>query len=207
MVRRSNPGGGEIFRTCPDRPWDPPSLLYNGYRVFPGVKSGQGVTLTPQPLLVPWSWKSRAIPLLPQWAVRPVQSHIACTRVHSKLYIWLVDLYVFAMIVYGTRGLCQRSNINDSLSSQLSGSLSWRTCNILLNISVASLKEIWQLETGAGAVQRGACQLTRATQRGETATQMWIEAGRWHTILLCFYGSLFPLRTSLAKSRKHKHKA
>ena len=25
-----------IFRTCPDRPWGPPSLLYNGYRVFPG---------------------------------------------------------------------------------------------------------------------------------------------------------------------------
>jgi hypothetical protein len=34
----SNPGGGEIFRTCPDRPWGPPSLLYNGYRVFPGGK-------------------------------------------------------------------------------------------------------------------------------------------------------------------------
>ena len=30
--------GGEIFRTPPDRPWDPPSLLYNGYRVFPGGK-------------------------------------------------------------------------------------------------------------------------------------------------------------------------
>jgi hypothetical protein len=29
---------GEIFRTRPDRPWGPPSLLYNGYRVFPGVK-------------------------------------------------------------------------------------------------------------------------------------------------------------------------
>ena len=64
-VRGSNSGGGEIFRTCPDRPWGPPSLLYNGYRVFPGVKSGQGVTLTPHPLLVPWSRKGRAIPLLP----------------------------------------------------------------------------------------------------------------------------------------------
>ena len=46
---------GEIFRTCPDRPWGPPSLLYNGYQVFPGVNSGRGVTLTPHPLLVPWS--------------------------------------------------------------------------------------------------------------------------------------------------------
>jgi hypothetical protein len=30
---------GEIFRTRPDWPWGPPSLLYIGYRVsFPGVK-------------------------------------------------------------------------------------------------------------------------------------------------------------------------
>jgi len=45
----SNPSGGEIFRTCPDRPWAPPSLLYNGYWVFPGIKSGRGVTLNPHP--------------------------------------------------------------------------------------------------------------------------------------------------------------
>jgi len=32
-------GGGEIFRTRPDRPWGPPSLLYNGYRVFSGGKA------------------------------------------------------------------------------------------------------------------------------------------------------------------------
>ena len=38
-VLGSNPGGGDIFRTRPDRPQGPPSLLYNGYRVsFPGVK-------------------------------------------------------------------------------------------------------------------------------------------------------------------------
>jgi len=49
---------------------------------FPGVKSGRGVTLRPRPLLVPWSRKSRAIPLPPLWAVRPVQSLSACTRVH-----------------------------------------------------------------------------------------------------------------------------
>jgi hypothetical protein len=29
----------EIIRTRPDRPWGPPSLLYNGYRVFPGGKA------------------------------------------------------------------------------------------------------------------------------------------------------------------------
>jgi hypothetical protein len=30
---------GEIFLTCPDRPWGPPSLLYNGYWVLPGGKA------------------------------------------------------------------------------------------------------------------------------------------------------------------------
>jgi hypothetical protein len=33
------PGRGEIFRTRPDRPWGPPSLLYNEYQVFPGSKA------------------------------------------------------------------------------------------------------------------------------------------------------------------------
>jgi hypothetical protein len=37
--RGSNPGGGEIFRTRPDRPCDPPSLLYKEYRFFPGSKA------------------------------------------------------------------------------------------------------------------------------------------------------------------------
>jgi hypothetical protein len=54
-------GGGEIFRTCPDRPWGPQSLLYNGYRVFPrGVESGRGVTLIPHSLLVQRS-KNRVV--------------------------------------------------------------------------------------------------------------------------------------------------
>ena len=53
---------------------------------FLGVKSGRGVRLTPHPLLVPWSWKGRAIPLLPLWAVRPVQSLSPCTRVHFTPY-------------------------------------------------------------------------------------------------------------------------
>jgi hypothetical protein len=66
-VRGSNPG--------PDRPWCPPNLLYNGYRVFPGGKGGRRVTLTTHPHLVPSSWKVRAIPLLPRWA------HVACYRV------------------------------------------------------------------------------------------------------------------------------
>ena len=35
------PVGGEIFCTSPDRPWGPPSLLYNGHRVV--KRPGRGV--------------------------------------------------------------------------------------------------------------------------------------------------------------------
>jgi len=76
---------GEIFRICQDRPWGPPT------QSFPGVKSGRGVTLTLHPLLVPWSRKGRAIPLLPVWAVRPVQSLNACTRVHIFYLPYMVS--------------------------------------------------------------------------------------------------------------------
>jgi hypothetical protein len=43
--------GGEIFRTFSDRPWGPPSLLYNEYRVFPRGKEQPGRDADPSPLL------------------------------------------------------------------------------------------------------------------------------------------------------------
>jgi len=48
----------------------------------PGFSRGKerpGREADPSPLLVSWSRKSRAIPLLSLWAVRPVQSLSACT--------------------------------------------------------------------------------------------------------------------------------
>jgi hypothetical protein len=44
------PVGGETFRTCPDRPWGPPSLLYNGYQIFPGGIKRPGRDVDPLPL-------------------------------------------------------------------------------------------------------------------------------------------------------------
>jgi hypothetical protein len=49
MVQGSNPGEGKIFRICPDRPWGPPSLLYNGYWVFPKGKEQPGRDADPSP--------------------------------------------------------------------------------------------------------------------------------------------------------------
>ena len=56
---------GTRFSVRPDRTWGPPSLLFIGYRVFPGGRGGRGVGLTPHPHLVPKVIeKSTAIPLL-----------------------------------------------------------------------------------------------------------------------------------------------
>jgi len=39
----------EIFCTCPDCPWGPPSLLYKGYWVFPAVKERPERDTDPSP--------------------------------------------------------------------------------------------------------------------------------------------------------------
>jgi hypothetical protein len=88
-VRGSNPGGGEICRTCPDRPWGPPSLLYNGTGSFAGVKSGQGAALTPHPLLVR-GYERVELYLYSPYG--PYGLYTACARVHFPAKI----LYTFA---------------------------------------------------------------------------------------------------------------
>ena len=62
--------GGEIFRVCPDRPWDPPSHLYNGYRLFPGGKAAEA-----------WRWP----PIL------------SSTKVKER--VWLYLYYLGAFVV------------------------------------------------------------------------------------------------------------
>ena len=74
---------------------------------FPGVKSGRGVTLTPHPLLVPWSRKSRAILLLPYGpyglyrTLVPVQ---ACTIPYLMHYLGPQMWYMWKRIWYTIRG-------------------------------------------------------------------------------------------------------
>ena len=77
-----------------------PASCTMGTGSFPGVKSGLGVTLTPHLLLVPWSWKSRAIPLLPLWAVWPVQSLSACTRGHFTFLVQVSPAVIISQVFH-----------------------------------------------------------------------------------------------------------
>jgi hypothetical protein len=60
---------GVIPLLPPDRLRDPPSLLYNGYPVFPGRKGGRGVMLTTHPLLVARLRKSWSITPRTLWVL------------------------------------------------------------------------------------------------------------------------------------------
>ena len=99
-----------------------PASCTMGTGFFPEVKSGRVVTLTPQHLLVPWSRKSRATPLLPLWAVRPVQSFSACT----------VELYLYSP--YGPYGLCRASVSVQGCTLPLPLPLQWRQMTTILSV-------------------------------------------------------------------------
>ena len=108
---------------------------------FLGVKSGRGVTLTHHPLLMPWSRKSRAIPLLLLRPVRPVQSLRACTRVHF-------------FYMHGWR----------KLSPWCWFRLWWRLVRMLVNKTMDSWAQVWRHKSGhmcTGRVRSVCCcQLT-----------------------------------------------
>ena len=104
-----------LWPTQPPVQWVP--ALYRG------VKSGRGVMLTPHPFQCRWSRKSRAIPLLPLWAIRPVQSLSACTR--GALYLKIPTYYEFVLRVclfvclsyrYATSGVSERVYLRHTCS-------------------------------------------------------------------------------------------
>ena len=97
---------GRDFPLVQTGPGAHPVSCTMGTGSFLGVKSGRGVTLTTHPLLVPWSRKGRAILLLTLWAVRPVQSLGACTRVHFTVTLFSKHPnYVFSW--YTLHNRCQ----------------------------------------------------------------------------------------------------
>ena len=89
-----------------------PASCTMGTGSFLGVKSGHCVTLTPHPLLVPWSWKGRAIPLLPLWPYglyrasvpvqgRPLPLPLPCLKTWtSGLHKMFIILFCFFFFFY-----------------------------------------------------------------------------------------------------------
>ena len=65
---------GRDFPPVQTGPGAHPASCTMGTRSFQGVKSGRCVMLTTHPLLVPRSWKSRAIPLPTPWATTGPQT-------------------------------------------------------------------------------------------------------------------------------------
>jgi hypothetical protein len=85
------PVGARFSAPVQTSPGAYPASCTMGTGSFPGVKSSQGVMLTPHPLLVQWSRKGTAIPLLHLGAVQPVRSLSACTRVHFTFFFMSED--------------------------------------------------------------------------------------------------------------------
>jgi len=88
--RGSNPDGGEISHNCPDWPWGPPSLLYNGYQIFPGGKERPGRDADPSP-------PSNAVGHeRVELTSTPPMGHTACTEPQclykAALYLYLTLL-------------------------------------------------------------------------------------------------------------------
>jgi hypothetical protein len=97
-VRGSNPGGGEIFRTRPDWPWGPPSLLYNGYRAFPGGKAAEACCWPPTPFQCRGQERIQLYlyPPPPLWAFWSVTGYLYLT---SYTYFSLISTFLFTNIL------------------------------------------------------------------------------------------------------------
>jgi hypothetical protein len=88
--------GGKIFCTCPDQPWGPPNLLYNGYRVFPGGKERPGRDADPSP-------PSSAVVMKGySYTSTPPMGHMACIEPQclykGALYLHRTDALRFESI-------------------------------------------------------------------------------------------------------------
>jgi len=103
------PVGARFSAPVQTGPGAHPASCAMGTVSFLGVKSGRDVLLTLHLFLVLWSRKSRAIPLLLLWAVRPVQSLSPCTRMHFIFFTFCAVNNNMKVVFYTSLGdLCNK---------------------------------------------------------------------------------------------------
>jgi len=103
---------GEIFRTRPYQSWDPPSLLYNGYRIsFPGLKRpGRGVHSFSSSVEVKEIVEAcHHSPSGPQW---PVVERALPILPFCILFCYTYTLYIILCIHNRKKLLCQNHKTN-----------------------------------------------------------------------------------------------
>jgi hypothetical protein len=95
--------------TYPDRPWGPPSLLYNGYRVFPGGKSAGAWRWPPTPssvevkervLLYVYSPSGPLWPVL-GWTLPLLSVLFYCIR-HTEKYTGKIIHIITCMLIHSS---------------------------------------------------------------------------------------------------------
>jgi hypothetical protein len=127
MVRGSNPGGSEIFRTCTDRPWGPPSLLYNGYRVFPGAKERPRRDADPSP-------PSSAVVIKGySYTSTPPMGRTACTEPQC---LYKGDLYLYPL--HSTEIYSDMNNCNMTLRRSASNTSQTQNMKMRVHIFINS---------------------------------------------------------------------
>jgi len=89
---------GRDFPPLQTGPWAHPASCKMGTGSSSGVKYGRDLLLTTHPLLVPWSWKSRATPLPTLWAsTGPVTGTLYLLRdknLHVGVYLHTIKVLV-----------------------------------------------------------------------------------------------------------------
>jgi hypothetical protein len=129
-VRGSNPGGGEIFRTCPGRPWGPFSFLSNEYQIsFPGVKR-------------PWSGVDHLPPSCAE-AKERVQLHSTpLLGLHGQLYGEL-HLLPFLPFFFGWQGDQVHGRRNDDVMFRISDITMTSCLRLPIQYDGYSARSVW----------------------------------------------------------------
>ena len=138
---------GLTFPPVQSGPVAHPASCTMGTGSFPGVKYGRGVLLTTHPLLVPRSWKSRAIPLPNLWAkTGPVTGTLyfyPFIHVFGKpilcLHISSQQLTAPEAVAAAITARMQQEGCNDSISFRTISLTLWRCSQCVRSETVTYL--------------------------------------------------------------------